>query len=159
MSKNSRGIGKYGELQVMAWFMDREYLETFMPVLDCGIDLVVKNKKGNFVPIQVKTQTVSEDGEYSTSNISKQEIDDFQNGVYVFVVRKEKEVNYILMPANWIFKHSRKELKKHQLHCGKDGLVRFGFEINEKSAYYDWSKKKRFEVTKFLNNPSVIDEV
>jgi len=135
--------GKSGELLVAAELLNRG-IDVFLPFVDCGIDLVASIEM-RFVRIQVKKSKF-----YPTEGCYWQEIirETFHKNkgsdvYYVFVLKHETEVNFLIVPSKWIEENAERfsTTKKKWF---------FYFELENDKARE--TRKSKLDMTQFLNN-------
>jgi hypothetical protein len=144
--------GKASELQVAAELLRCGY-DTFLPLVDSGIDLVAKADE-RFVSIQVKKSRY-----YPSQGVYWQEIrkDPFDrnkgiNVFYVFVLRREIEMNYLVVPSLWIEDHAGEFY-----FDSKNQKWFFYFKLEDGKAFE--ARKSKLDMTAFLNNWDILESV
>jgi hypothetical protein len=135
--------GKAGELLVAAELLSRG-IDVFVPFVDCGMDLVASIEK-RFVQIQVrKSKFYPNEGCYwqqiIRENFHKNKGADVY---YVFVLKREEEVNFLIVPSMWIEENAEgfSTTKKKWF---------FYFELEHGRARE--TRKSKLDMTCFLNN-------
>lgn len=140
--------GKSGELLVAGELLSQGY-DVFLPFVDCGIDLValVENR---FIQLQVKqSKLYQRRGKFTHywQTLSKKSFERNKGrGIfYVFVLKHETEINYLIVPSVWIDENSN----KFDLMKGEKWQLYFSPIENGKIKEV---RKSGLEMTRFLNN-------
>lgn len=144
--------GKASELQVAAELLRRGY-NTFLPFVDAGIDLVAKVNE-RFVSIQVKKSRFYPNQGVYWQQIRKKPFDrnKGKDVFYVFVLRHETEINYLVVPSLWIEKHADEfyfDVKNQKWF--------FYFKLEDGRALE--VRKSQLDMTPFLNRWDVLKSV
>ena len=145
--------GKSAELMVAGELLERGY-DVFIPFVDCGVDLAAKVGE-RFVQLQIKKSKLHVKPRLSyywqvlymkpfTNNKGP-------NIYYVFLLKRETEINCVVLPSLWIEENVDKllrfEAKRERWHFFfspiKDGKVKLA---------RSGSLKGGADVTPFLNN-------
>lgn len=135
--------GKSGELLVAAELLSRG-IDVFLPLVDCGIDLVASIEK-RFVRIQVKKSKFYPNAGCYWQQIVKETFHKNKGSdvYYVFVLKRETEVNFLIVPSTWI-----------EENAGRFSTTKkkwfFYFEIENGKAKE--TRKSKLDMTGFLNN-------
>ena len=135
--------GKSGELLVAAELLSRG-IDMFLPLVDCGIDLValIENR---FVQIQVKKSRFYREVDCYWQQIIKETFHKNKGTdiYYIFVLKRETEVNYLIVPSVWIDENAK-----------RFGTTRkkwfFYFKIED--GRVTETRKSKLDMTRFLNN-------
>lgn len=143
-------IGKAGELLVANELL-RQGLDVFIPLVDTGIDIIclVDHKP---ILIQVKKSRRHPDGRY-WQRISKDALlkNKADNMFYVFVLKAENYVNYLILPSTFLCDNLEK------LGIDKKGImIDIYFVI--KDGHVRETRKSNLDLTEFLNNFEVLTE-
>ena len=94
-------IGRGGEYAVMSELLFRGFNVSLMSV-DKGVDIVAADEKNKYYHVQVKTAT-SKDGLFRFTIKRKSfEANDVGSTFYVFVLRRDKRCDYVVMPSTQI---------------------------------------------------------
>ena len=146
--------GKSGELLVAGELLSQGY-DVFIPFVDAGIDLVAKVGK-RFVQIQVKqSKLYQREGKptHYWQTLRKKTFDRNKGNdiFYVFVLKHETEINYLIIPSLWIDQNADK----------------FDLDKNERWQFYFTPikeekikevRKSGLDMTPFLNNWNILKE-
>ncbi|RLI40855.1 hypothetical protein DRO69_12350 [Candidatus Bathyarchaeota archaeon] len=148
--RTSGKIGKAGELLVANELL-REGLDVFIPLVDTGIDIIclVDHKP---ILIQVKESRLYPDGRY-WQRIRKDALlkNKADNMFYVFVLKAENYVNYLVLPSTFLYDNLEK------LDVDKKGMIDLYFVI--KNGHVKETRKSNLDLTEFLNNFKLLTEV
>jgi len=135
--------GKSGELLVAAELLSRG-IDVFLPLVDCGIDLVAFIEKC-FVQIQVKKSRFYSDAGCYWQQIIKETFHKNKGTdvYYIFVLKREIKVNFLIVPSTWIEENAERfsTTKKKWF---------FYFELEKGRARE--TRKSKLDMTVFLNN-------
>jgi len=147
--RTSGKIGKAGELLVANELL-RQGLDVFIPLVDTGIDIIclVDHKP---ILIQVKESRQYPDGRY-WQRINKDALlkNRTDNMFYIFVLKAENYVNYLILPSTFICDNLDK------LDVDRKGMINLYFVI--KDGHARETRKSNLDLTKFLNNFKVLTE-
>lgn len=142
-------IGKAGEHLVCSELLFRGYNASIMSV-DSGMDIIA-TKNNKLFSIQVKTAHLNSYKTY-VFNVRKVSFEkDYSGSVYyVFVLRSESTVRYIILP---ILEMEKKVYEKAILELKTRGLYRVSFRESEGKIFLG---NKEHEISYYMNNWSVI---
>ena len=117
--------GKAGELLVANELLRRGF-DVFLPLVDTGIDIICLVEKKPIM-IQVKESRAYPDGRYWLKMSEKSFLKNIaDNMFYVFVLKAENTVNYLILPSTFIYKNREK------LDFGRTRIINFYFKFNDK---------------------------
>ena len=142
-------IGKAGEHLVCSELLFRGFNASIMSV-DVGVDISAIRHK-TFFGIQVKTSRENSNNIYNF-HIRKKSFDRFNQGniFYVLVLKNNKKVNFIILPANEI----EKRIEENAIFTvnNKTGYA-LSIRIRDKKIYLG---NKNHEISYFLNKWDLI---
>jgi hypothetical protein len=135
--------GKAGELLVAAELLSRG-IDVFLPLVDCGIDLVAFIEK-RFVQIQVKKSKFYLEADCYWQQIIKETFHKNKGAdvYYIFVLKRETKVNYLIVPSFWIDENAER------FSTTKNKWF-FYFKIED--GRVTETRKSKLDMTRFLNN-------
>ncbi|MBU4252014.1 MAG: hypothetical protein KKC39_04295 [Candidatus Omnitrophica bacterium] len=138
-------IGKAGEHSVLSELLFRGYNAALMSV-DVGVDIITT--KGNEIfNIQVKTRNISKKHEafYFNIRIASFERHNAGRTFYIFILRKNKNLDYLILPLHQI----EKSIEEEFIHIvGKGKLYRITIKKRDNKVYLG---RKENDVSFYLN--------
>ena len=140
----SASRGRAGELQVAGELLRQDW-GVYFPFVDKGIDLVTEIN-GRFISIQVKESKLYRQGVY-WQQVFKKPFDNIkgENTFLIFVLRREKETNYLIIPSLWFDKHS-----EEFYYDAKNRRWFLYFKLVDGKA--SETRQSQLDLTPFLNN-------
>lgn len=96
---NKQQLGRYAEYYAIMEFASFGLEVYTSEVDDHGVDFIVKNKKGRFIEVQVKSLRETNNGNYSYIYKTKMDIDDQDRIVCFIYFINEKFPDVYLIPA------------------------------------------------------------
>jgi hypothetical protein len=146
---SSSYIGKGGEHIVCAELLFRGYNASIMSV-DVGMDLTA-TKEGKLFSVQVKTSNINS---YNTYNFDVRKVS-FEkshsgNVFYIFVLKSEKETNYLILP---LYEMEKKVHEKAIIEIPSYEKYRVKLDVREGKIYLG---NRTHDMTYYLNNWTII---
>jgi len=137
--------GKAGELLVANELLRRGF-DVYLPLVDTGIDIIcLIDRKPIFIQVKESREYPIKRGKRYWQRISENSLNKNKadNMFYVFVLKSEREVNYLVLPSMLLYS-IRDKLDK------KAGLFWLYFDIKEGKVVE--GRKSHLDLTKYLNN-------
>ena len=104
-TENSTRKGKAIEYYIISELLKNDF-EVFIPVVDEGVDLIIKDRKRGYVDIQIKSRTIKNDDDYFS-------IKDFEPKENFFIICHNINTNeFFVMPS--ITFHKKSEIYKEK---------------------------------------------
>lgn len=138
-------IGKAGEHAVITELLFRGYNAALMSV-DVGVDIVATKGNETF-NIQVKTRNISKrhDAFYFNIRIVSFERHNAGRTFYIFILRKDKRLDYLILPLHQV----EKSIEEEFIHIvGKGKLYRITIKKRNNKVYLG---RKENDVSYYLN--------
>jgi len=131
----------------------RQGFDVYLPLVDTGIDIIcLVDRKPVFIQVKESREYTIKRGKRYWQRISEKSLieNKADNMFYVFVLKSEREVNYLILPSKFIY-NIRDKLDK------KAGLFWLYFDIEEGKVVE--GRKSHEDLTKYLNNFDQIKDV
>lgn len=137
-TENSSRWGKAIEHYIIHELLKNNF-EVFIPVVDDGVDMIVKDKQGGYVDIQVKSRNITNDEDFFYMK-------DFKPALNFFIVcHNINKDGFIVIPSIIYDRHSHEEI----INKKKRKAISF-----KKLKMYGYHDKKGLDLLKkALNNP------
>ncbi|MCK5624212.1 hypothetical protein KAI04_00025 [Candidatus Pacearchaeota archaeon] len=127
ITKNNTKKGKAIEYHIISELLKNDF-DVFVPVVDTGTDLIIKDREGGLVEIQVKSRDIQSDEDVFF-------IKDFKPNFNFFIVCHNINTgDFFCMPSEKFYQKSNFNKEKNQRELTNSSLIKHNWCKNNKGV-------------------------